>query len=495
MDADHREGNALPVIATHKASIVFIYNTQVAALPQLKASTGVLQFHLADNAGGIKFIVEDGPVAAVRLINFLKFSVELEEECLGQPGLDELVRHYVRKFLERIKGADVVKLRGFSGNLLVQSVYAPFDAGRHSVQCVLPPSLIINSRGVEKRLEGAVNEPVTQPVTARLCCPGCFVNGIASPNTNDKVQLFTGRPDNLTLMKGGPQGTVSPDAAVLKSADSGEILGRTASTMIVAEEAKQAIIIDLTSGQSHTDARDKQGGGAEQPACGIKGLLQCLIKGIEVMAAVRHPGGQKVPRLRQDRLLQGPRLEDLLCKSPKLSIGHSCRPSKVDDLRHNYRACGKGIGLAKSLGAANALLKGHEESQGNNAANATAVKGENGHAVTQVQHAHRGNQAWDSDRSQGALHSLRVIGHNLRIGQDHNKPQPRNGSWFKTITGQRCAPCSEEVLNLRDAADVIHKERPGISAREEKAAVEQTLDLLVGPAGAVLDIVAAKQGP
>jgi uncharacterized protein YaaW (UPF0174 family) len=30
--------------------------------------------------------------------------------------------------------------------------------------------------------------------------------------------------------------------------------------------------------------------------------------------------------------------------------------------------------------------------------------------------------------------------------------------------------------------------------RKEKAAVKQTLDLLVGPAGAVLDIVAAKRG-
>jgi hypothetical protein len=43
-------------------------------------------------------------------------------------------------------------------------------------------------------------------------------------------------------------------------------------------------------------------------------------------------------------------------------------------------------GLAKSLGATNALLKGREESQGNNAVNTAAVKGENGQPFRGGQH-------------------------------------------------------------------------------------------------------------
>lgn len=113
--------------------------------------------------------------------------------------------------------------------------------------------------------------------------------------------------------------------------------------MVVAEEAKQAVVVNLTSGQGHADARDKQGGRAKQPARGIEGLLQCLIEGVRVVMTIRHPGSQKVPRLCQDRLLWGPGLEDLPCESPKLSVGHGRWPSKVDDLRHDYRACGEGI--------------------------------------------------------------------------------------------------------------------------------------------------------
>jgi hypothetical protein len=61
---------------------------------------------------------------------------------------------------------------------------------------------------------------------AWLCRHGCFADGIASPNTNDEVWLFMGGPDDLTLSKGGAEGIVSSDAAVLEVADSGEILGR-----------------------------------------------------------------------------------------------------------------------------------------------------------------------------------------------------------------------------------------------------------------------------
>jgi hypothetical protein len=226
MDADHREGNALSVIATHEAPIMFIYSTQFTALPQLKASTGVVQLCLADNSGGVEFAAEDGPVAAVRPIGFLRFSVELKEECLGQPGSDELVGHRVRKILERIEGADVIKLQSLSGNLLVQSVYTPFNAGGHSVQGVLPPTPTINGQRVEKHLEGTVDEPITQPAAARLCRRGCFIDGIASPDTDDEVRLFAGGPDDFALTKGGAEGTVSSDTAVLEGANPGEILGR-----------------------------------------------------------------------------------------------------------------------------------------------------------------------------------------------------------------------------------------------------------------------------
>jgi hypothetical protein len=186
----------------------------------------VVELCLADNSRGVELATEDGPVAAVRPVNFLRFSVELEEECLGQPGLDELVRHCVRKIPERIKGMDVVELRSLSGNLPVQSVYTPFDVGGHSVQGVLPPTPTINGRRVEKHLEGAVNEPIAQPATARLCRHRCFADSIASPNTDDEVQLFVGGPDDLALSKGGAEGIVSSDAAVLEVADSREILGR-----------------------------------------------------------------------------------------------------------------------------------------------------------------------------------------------------------------------------------------------------------------------------
>jgi hypothetical protein len=226
MDADHREGNALSVIATHEAPIVFVYGTQITALPQLKASTDVVELRLADNSGGVELATEDGPVAAVRPVDFLGFSVELEEECLGQPGSDELVGHRVRKIPERIKGVDVVELRSLSGNLPVQSVYTPFDVGGHSVQGVLPPTPTIDGRRVEKRLEGAVDESVAQPATARLRCHGCFADSIASPDTDDEVRLFAGGPDDLALSKGGAEGTVGSDAAVLEGADPGEILGR-----------------------------------------------------------------------------------------------------------------------------------------------------------------------------------------------------------------------------------------------------------------------------
>jgi hypothetical protein len=232
MDADHTERNALSVIATPEASIVLVYGTQVAALPQLKPRAGIIQLRLADNAGGVEFAAENRPVAVVRPIDFLGLSVELEEECLGQPGSHELVGHRVRKIAERIECADVVELRGFSGNLPVQSVYAPSDVGGHSVQGVLPPAPTIDGRGVEKGLEGAVDEPVAQPATARLCRRGRFIDGVASPDTDDEVRLFAGGPDDLALSKSGPEGTVGPNAAILKGADSGEMLGREIPTPI-----------------------------------------------------------------------------------------------------------------------------------------------------------------------------------------------------------------------------------------------------------------------
>jgi hypothetical protein len=63
-------------------------------------------------------------------------------------------------------------------------------------------------------------------------------------------------------------------------------------------------------------------------------------------------------------------------------------------------------GLAKSSGATNTLLKGRKESQGNNAANAAAVEGENGQLFCGGQHP---GDAQKTRETQQAGAQLKVI--------------------------------------------------------------------------------------